>query len=322
MKQIILLIALTPFVLFAEEDLKSVIQIVRTNSELDPSLKGNKTVYEFEFQSYGQKVEDAQVYYSIDGINDQEMSKNGIISVPSKAGQHIFQFFYNEHFLEIYSDSLTIEAKHRDRYTVNLIRSVTREYSLKPIIYLYPQLTTDVSVKIDVHGEDAFLYPTYTESWNFTAESNGDLLFDDGQTYNYLFWEATHRKVLSPDQTRSGFFVEGENAIDFLEEKLSTVGFNSKEQADFITFWGPRLSQNKLNFVHFEFNETCDKYAGLDISPKPDHLYRIYMVWGSVSEEFEVKEQEIEQFDRSGFSVLEWGGQESHIRQSVFNQNH
>lgn len=318
MKHIILLLALAPFLLFAEEDLKSVIQIVRTSSELDPSLKGNKTVYEFEFHSYGQKVEGVQVYYSIDGINNKQMSKNGIISVPSKAGRHIFQFFYNEHYLEIYSDSLTIEAKYRDRYSVNLVSSVTREYSLKPIIYLYPQLTTDISVKIDIHGEDAFLYPTYAESWDFTAESNGDLLFDDGQTYNYLFWEAAHGMALSPEQTQSGFFVKGENAIDFLEEKLTTAGFNSKEQADFITFWGPRMSQNKLNFVHFEFNETCDKYANLDISPKPDNLYRIYMVWGSVSDEYKIETQEIEQFYRSGFSVLEWGGQESNIRRMRF----
>lgn len=322
MKNILLFFALAPFLLFAE-DLESQIQIYLMSSHRDPNLKGNDAVYEFQFQSSGQTAVPAEVnvYYSIDGANARQVSKNGMITIPSTAGSHIFQFFYNDQFAEVYSDSLKIEAGHRDKYTVNLNSGIQRNFVLKPVIYLYPQLSTEVEVKIDIHGEDAFLYPTYSDSWEFTAEPNGDLTFDDNQTYNYLFWEAANNRVISPEQTESGFFVKGKNAIKFLEEKLTTAGFNSEEQADFITFWGPRMAQNNLNFVHFEFNDLCTKYADLDISPKPDYLYRIFMVWGSVSEEFEVKEQEIKQFNRSGFSVLEWGGQESTIKQSFVNKS-
>ncbi|PHR32836.1 MAG: hypothetical protein COA38_05710 [Fluviicola sp.] len=322
MKKIIFLIAFAPTLLFAEVDLKSEIQIYRTSSKIDNKLKGNDAVYEFQFQPDSRTITPANVniYYAIDGVNKRQVTKKGIITVPTTAGQHIFQFFYNDQFLEVYSDSLLIEARHRDKYTIKLITASAPNVALKPVIYLYPQLTTDVRVQLDIHGEDAFLYPSYVDSWNFTAEPNGDLIFDD-ETYNYLFWEATNRRVLSPKQTASGFFVESENVIEFLEEKLSTAGFNSKEQADFITFWGPRLAKNKLTFIHFEFNEACEKYADLDITPKPDNLYRMFMVWGAVSEVFEVREQEIKRFDRSGFSVLEWGGQESHIRQSFVNKS-
>jgi len=192
--------------------------------------------------------------------------------------------------------------------------------SEKPVIYLYPEERTEVSVKMEIHGENAFYYPQYKESWDFTAAPNGDLTFGE-DTYNYLFWEATNRSILSPKQTASGFFVEGTDVVSFLEEKLSEAGLNSKEQADFITYWAPRLTKNKLNFIHFEFNESCNEYANIDITPKPDNVYRIYMIWGAVADEFKVTEQKIEQFDRTGFSVLEWGGKESHIRQSFVNQN-
>lgn len=320
MKKFIFLLFLIPIFTYAEEDFKRVPQIYRTSSELDKNLAAGDCLFEFEFYAPGNISTPLSIQYSIDGRNGEHQLIKQSITVKAKPGKHIFQFYYNQHYYEVYSDSLEIKSRHRDKYLVTLNNAIEDIMTEKPVIYLYPQQSTEVRVKIDIHGEDPFLYPTYIDSWDFTAEPNGDLIFDD-ETYNYLFWEARNRRVLSPKQTQSGFFIEGEKAIEFLEEQLNKAGFNSKEQADFITFWGPRLAQNKLNFVHFEFNETCDQYADLEISPKPDNLYRIYMVWGSVSEEFDVKEQEIEWFDRNGFSVLEWGGQESHIRQSFVNQN-
>ena len=316
MKKLIFLLFLTPLFTHAEEELKKVIQIYRTSTEVDDSLSQDEAAYEFTFVARFGTLEPANVQYSINGKNASQKTTNNIVIIPCLPGKHIFQFYYNENYYEVYSDSLEIKSQHRDKYIVSLSQAAPMPtISEKPVIYLYPEQSTDVRVKMDIHGENAFLYPTYTDSWEFTAEPNGDLLFGE-DTYNYLFWEATNRTIPSPKQTASGFFIEGTSVVQFLEEKLTLAGLNSKEQADFITYWGPRLAQNKLNFVHFEFNETCEKYANIDISPTPDNLYRIYMVWGSVSEEFEVNEQEIKRFDRSGFSVLEWCGQESHIKHS------
>ena len=96
-----------------------------------------------------------------------------------------------------------------------------------------------------------------------------------------------------------------------MKDKLTEAGLTSKEQADFITFWGPRIQKNDLNYIRFEFNETCNKFAELDITPTPDQTYRIYIFFSPISESFEVEEQEIESLERSGFTVIEWGGQES-----------
>jgi hypothetical protein len=137
---------------------------------------------------------------------------------------------------------------------------------------------------------------------------NGDLTIGE-DTYNYLFWEATQADHLSTTDLKTGFIIEGGNAISFLQEKLTKAGLSSKEQADFITFWGPLLQKNELNFVHFEFNETCNKFAELTIDPQPDNVYRIYIFFSPITERFEVEDQEIESMNRTGFSVLEWGGQ-------------
>lgn len=54
---------------------------------------------------------------------------------------------------------------------------------------------------------------------------------------------------------KSRFNVTKEEVTPFLEGKLSLAGLNSKEQADFITCWGPRLATKEINFLRFKFNE-------------------------------------------------------------------
>lgn len=318
MKNFILLLLLTPLFTYAQTEVKRVLQIYKTDSEVDSNLKANQSRYTFHFNAPNNINPPRYVRFSINGMESKAPLTNQEISITATPGKHIFQFFYNSEYYEVYSDSLAIKGKHHDTYTVQLYETPSGviETIEKPVIYVYPEKTTDVSVKLNIHGEDPFFYPSYNDGWKFTAQPNGELDFGKNQ-YNYLFWEASIRSTLSQQQLSTGFFVEGENVVSFLEEKLSEVGLTSKEQADFITYWGPRLAKNDLNFVHFEFNESCDRYADIDISPMPDHINRIYMIWGVVSEKHAIEAQEMKPFNRNGFDVLEWGGQESHIDQRI-----
>lgn len=64
-------------------------------------------------------------------------------------------------------------------------------------------------------------------------------------------------------------------------------------------------------FLQFQFNKECDRYAELEIDPKPDNVYRIYMIWQPVDQlRIAPEAQEIPVMNRDGFTVLEWGGQE------------
>ena len=217
----------------------------------------------------------------------------------------------------INSDLLEIKNQYRNNYILNFQRSQhyletapMQVHVCKPVIYLYPEIETDIEVKVDIKGENEFLYPAYQDGWKCTASPNGDLAIGD-DTYNYLFWESTQYDHLQHADIDEGFIVEGMDAISFLEDKLSLAGFTPKEKADFITFWGPLIQQNELNFVRFEFNEICDKFAKLYISPKPDHVFRMYIFFSPIDSKYEVKEQKIERMNRNGFTVLEWGGQKS-----------
>ena len=63
------------------------------------------------------------------------------------------------------------------------------QYDAKPVIYLYPEEETQVTVQLDYAGELTCTYPTYQDGWTVTASPDGTLTDNQGQTYNYLYWE-------------------------------------------------------------------------------------------------------------------------------------
>lgn len=105
--------------------------------------------------------------------------------------------------------------------------------------------------------------------------------------------------------------------ISFLEEKLTLAGLNSKEQADFITYWVPRLTQNEINFVRFEFNEECNRYAELEITPKPDHLVRFYMVWSPMDSATQLTLERSKFPLKSAKDLPFWNGEELKFRSKI-----
>ena len=116
----------------------------------------------------------------------------------------------------------------------------------KPVIYLYPKETMDISVNLNIkNSKFTTIYPKFNgkNTWNVRANPNGDILIKD-KTYPYLFWEA---EIYTPQETNEGFIVSDENAEKFLEEKLEILGLNEKEKTDFITYWLPVLLRNKLS---------------------------------------------------------------------------
>lgn len=179
--------------------------------------------------------------------------------------------------------------------------------SEKPVIYLYPEQTEEVSVELEYDGELTCTYPQYDGTWRVTAHPDGSLTDQKTQkTYNYLFWEGTDKNVY--DLSR-GFVVPGENTAEFLEEKLTYLGLNENERNDFIVYWLPRMQDNAYNLITFQ-GEEYTEHARLKISPEPDSILRVFMVYQSLDEPVSVPEQELEPFVREGFTVVEWGGAE------------
>ncbi len=176
----------------------------------------------------------------------------------------------------------------------------------KPVIYLYPEAETEVTVNLILNGELTCTYPAYDNGWTVTASPDGTLTDANGQTYNYLYWEG---ETLTQYDLSKGFCVKGEDTAAFLEEALAKLGLNRREANEFIVFWLPLMQENPYNVISFQ-TDIYTESAKLEITPAPDTLIRVFMAWQATDEYVEIAPQELSAPEREGFTVIEWGGTE------------
>lgn len=176
----------------------------------------------------------------------------------------------------------------------------------KPVIYLYPEETTEVEVKLDYEGELICTYPDYQNGWKVTAEPDGSLTDAEGKKYSYLFWEGS---ADTEYDFSKGYVVKGSDTAAFLETKLAELGLNAKEANEFIVYWLPRMQDNPYNLITFQTDAYTDT-AELHITPEPDSVLRVFMAYKVLNQPIEIEEPTIVPFERTGFTVIEWGGSE------------
>lgn len=176
----------------------------------------------------------------------------------------------------------------------------------KPVIYLYPETQTQVSVELNLDGELTCTYPKYNEGWQVTASPDGTLKDKDGKIYNYLYWEGESDTEYDFFE---GFCVKGEDTAEFLETALFKLGLNRREANEFIVYWLPVMEQNEYNVIAFQ-NEKYTDSAELNVSPAPDTVIRVFMAFKASNEFVEIKEQTLTAPARKGFTLVEWGGSE------------
>ena len=176
----------------------------------------------------------------------------------------------------------------------------------KPVIYLYPEEKMEVSVNLILNGKLTCTYPAYNDGWTVTASLNGMLTDAKGQTYNYLYWEG---ETYAQYDLSKGFCVKGEDTAAFLEAALDKLGLTRREANEFIVYWLPLMEQNPDNIISFQTDIYTDAVQ-LKINPDPDTLIRVFMAWQAADGFVELPEQELTAPERTGFTVVEWGGTE------------
>lgn len=187
------------------------------------------------------------------------------------------------------------------------IEEPEEQKSAKPVIYLYPEETTEVTVKLTYNGELTCTYPAYEDGWSMVAEPDGTLTNKtDDREYSYLFWEGEDK--ITYDLSK-GFVVKGEDTAVFLQEKLAALGLEPAEYNEFIVYWLPQMQENPYNLITFQTAAYTDN-AVLDIVPQPDTVLRVFMVYKALTEPVEMEEPVLEKTERTGFTVVEWGGAE------------
>ncbi len=178
----------------------------------------------------------------------------------------------------------------------------------KPILYIYPEEETNVSVKLLNSSLLTTSYPKYEDGWNVIAKKDGTLFdLDTNRSYYGLYYEGKNSLAAVKND---GFVVEGKDTVDFLEEKLEILGLNEREINEFIIYWLPRLEANKYNYIRFETLDEINNYMPIEINPEPDTFIRVIMDYKALDKKIDVQEQKLTKVVRKGYSVVEWGGSE------------
>jgi hypothetical protein len=312
MKKLLFLPLLACFLLMSfEGTIKSPRSWWVGETKIDPKLSKTQAAFTINFNEYGIPITQ-KILFSVDGKTDTlQPDKAGNYDLRVKPGKHIFQFYLDANHYEIKTDSIVIAGGYRTPLTINFTSAQTEVICDKPVIYVYPQESQEVSIRLDLKGEIGFTYPYYNIGWNFTADPDGTIHMND-KKYHYLFWDGKTEIDNTSIDWNEGFIVERDSLVPFFEEKLKLMGLNSKEAEDYITYWCPRMVANEKNYIHFMFNEEYNEYAGLEVSPAPDKMFRVFMLWTKAEENknAQVIPQVIESFEREGFTVVEWGGAE------------
>ena len=156
------------------------------------------------------------------------------------------------------------------------------QYPEKPVIYLYPEAETDVTVRLDYAGDLTCTYPAYDGAWRVAAAPDGTLTDERGP---------------------------GSETAAFLEDALAQLGLTRAEANEFIIYWLPQMEQNAYNLISFQSDAYTDA-AKLTITPQPDTLLRVFMAWKPLTKAVEIAPQTLTAPERTGFTAVEWGGAE------------
>ena len=178
----------------------------------------------------------------------------------------------------------------------------------KPVIYLYPEEQTDVSVRVNfpLGGEFTCTYPEYNDGWNVTAMPDGTLYDANGDEYYCLYWEGKSRDVMDDSK---GFCVAGKDTVKFLREKLMYIGLTAREANEFIIYWLPKMQDDPYNIITLHTDDYA-RSVPLNVSPSPDTIIRVFMTYRSSDTPVDIPEQELPHYERNGFTLVEWGGSE------------
>ncbi|KAH7332863.1 hypothetical protein B0J17DRAFT_579820 [Rhizoctonia solani] len=232
------------------------------------------------------------------------------------------------------------------------IHLVLRLKGGKPIIYLFPpQSLRDIKVKLSLVQNWSFseVYPHtpvtslsdhprrlgQTISWTVDAKPEGTLLDQaTGREVAYLFWEAYSPiepltiafdpacPVLGPSQSA---LLPFDKVTGYIDDVLLALGLHTEARTSFITYWLPDLSKHAFIALRFLPQDEYEEAAPLNITPAPEVMTRVFMLFGGI------EESQIGYWDESVamagkdryrgidtskvhnqslFRVLEWGGME------------
>ncbi|PIL28581.1 hypothetical protein GSI_08622 [Ganoderma sinense ZZ0214-1] len=235
----------------------------------------------------------------------------------------------------------------------------------KPVIYLLPpRPIPDATVSVSLVSQWSFshVYPLAAPKqledgrqcieWTVSVQPDGTLVEKHTNTeLAYLFWEAESNPSLPPSpplgpadtfaehfnpaypvldcDTPTAVLLPFAELLPYLNASLKKLSLHTAARNDFITYWLPKLVKKPFVALRFLPQPVYERAAALEVTPKPDVVTRVFMLFRGVSAEDAVRPtwsaararvSEVDwvkavgvddgAWDESRFRVLEWGGME------------
>ncbi|KAI0719874.1 hypothetical protein C8T65DRAFT_635464 [Cerioporus squamosus] len=191
-------------------------------------------------------------------------------------------------------------------------------------------------------------------TWSVSAAIDGTLIEkSSNRELSYLFWEAASDATVpaSPPLTPAGpdmlpplehfdpafpilephsptaVLLSFKDLLPYLDEALKSLTLHTSARNDFITYWLPKLSKKPYVALRFLPQAVYERAAQLDVTPVPDVVTRVFMLfrgvaaedvdeWSGASERVgsvdwvKVVGVAPSALDTRRFRVLEWGAME------------
>jgi hypothetical protein len=291
------------------------------SDEFDEAIQEGSCIIEGSVRMWSSKapIQNAEVNaYNSSGQEQIERENlftdsSGLFRMKIPSGTEQFCAYFLD-FAETCISNYKFKSQHRIQVLIYLYQA-SNTVKRKPVIYLYSDDPMDASIKVKPYGEFTFTYPDYKNGWEVEIDNENQIrLQGSDRTYPYLFWEAQSNDILlkSSGTNLPGFFIKSDTALLFLESSLELMGLNETEKTDFITYWAPIIERDEYALLQFLIDDDCEKtVASLDIQPNPESIRRIYLIHAPYKNNeigYDVQAQEFKNFERKGFTVVEWGG--------------
>lgn len=246
------------------------------------------------------KTESGEPLYALKDLGNQAVDyfyenssvKEGLYDRPKMTKQQ----FMDAHGLVVYKDVL-------GRYILLSNENYGPAVECgKPVVYLYPERETAVSVKVGAKIRKS--EPEYNGGWNVTAYPGGRIE-SNGVSYPYLYWDGMGEWYPMLDE---GVIVKRSAVEPTLRTQMTQLGLNTKEQEDFLEFWMEHMPSDPYVRLTWFDTHLMDRIAPLDISPKPDSILRVFLDFEGLQKPHPIREQKLSAPARKGFTAVEWGG--------------
>ncbi|KAG2113793.1 uncharacterized protein F5147DRAFT_787794 [Suillus discolor] len=184
----------------------------------------------------------------------------------------------------------------------------------KPVIYLHSPSDIDVSVKLSLIPEWSLsvIYPIVPMDehrqhleWKVRTHEDGSLTeHNSGLHVSYLFWEAetnlqvfprspaskpppadTFNPITSSLDDTDSIVIPVDRVTVYLDKSLKVLGLHTEARTSFITYWLPSILKHEYIALRFVPQAAYERAASLNISPQPDVVTRVCMLFKGICKE-------------------------------------